>query len=242
MGGTGGSGRQGTSGTGELRSVGLTETTLKLIACAAMLCDHAAAALVRVHPAYEIMREVGRIAFPLFCLGIVEGARHTHDWRRYLARLLVMGAVSELPADLALVAPFGGDWLSWQNVMWELAAALVAVRACMAVRERAQSRWGAAALMWLVTVGIAIFADWARLDYGFEGIVLVVMLWALVEQPVLRALAPAVPLASELPWVLGASALIALYDGRRGNTRHLWLFYLFYPAHLAVLALLRALL
>lgn len=224
------------------RIVGLTETTLKLIACVAMLCDHAAVALVRVQPAYAVMRGVGRIAFPLFCLGIAEGARHTHDWRRYLVRLLVMGAVSELPGDLALVAALGEDWLSWQNVMWELAAALVAVRACMAVRDRVRGRCAAAALMWLVTVGVACLADWARLDYGFEGIVLVVLLWALLDHPALRALVPAVPLASELPWVLGASALIALYDGRRGDTRHPWLFYLFYPAHLAVLALLRAIL
>lgn len=238
-----------TKGSGKAMSVGsrirdglprLSGTALKLIACVAMVCDHAAVALLAAGaPLYVVLRAVGRIAFPIFCLGVAEGARYTHDWKRYVGRLLLVGVVSELPGD-AVISLGLGHWdpWAWQNVMWELALAVVAIRCCMVLDECVEQRSTVLPLMALVTVSIGAGAELLRFDYGFAGIVLAVLLWAARNHPVVRALVPVLPLYYELPWVLGGSGLIACYDGTRGRTTHPWLFYWFYPAHLAVLAVI----
>lgn len=222
----------------------LSGMTLKLVACAAMVCDHTAVALLAAGtPLYVVLRAIGRVAFPIFCLGCAEGARYTHDWKRYVGRLLLMGAVSELPGDAVISLGLGRwDPLAWQNVMWELALAVVAIRCCMVLDEWVEPRSTALPLMALVTVSMGAGAELLRLDYGFAGIVLAVLLWAARRHPIVRAFMPALPLYYELPWVLGSSALIACYDGTRGRTAHPWLFYWFYPAHLTVLAAIGSLL
>jgi hypothetical protein len=73
--------------------------TLKIIALVSMLIDHTGVALF---PQLAWMRYVGRLAFPIYCYLLTEGALHTRDIRKYIFRLLVFAAVSELPFDLAL--------------------------------------------------------------------------------------------------------------------------------------------
>lgn len=65
---------------------------IKLAAMISMLIDHCAYVLAPPH--YFLLRCIGRIAFPLYCFLIVNGLEHTHDRRRYLARLLIFAAIS----------------------------------------------------------------------------------------------------------------------------------------------------
>ena len=55
---------------------GINTFTLKMIAVVAMLIDHIGAILL---PQYEILRIIGRIAFPIFAYTLVEGFIHTQD-------------------------------------------------------------------------------------------------------------------------------------------------------------------
>lgn len=223
----------------------LSGAAVKYVACCTMLCDHTAVVFEPVLPAllYEVMRQVGRVAFPLFCLMLAEGAVHTHDWRRYALRIGVAGLISEIPFDLALLGtPFG--W-SHQNVMWTLLLGLLCVRVAMWLWSQGQMHplVRVAAIIGATTAG-GVVATLARTDYIGVGVLLVVVLWALRGSPVARAAACTVvlsvdPEAGEVPGVLGATVVAYLYDGTRGMQPHPLLFYAFYPAHLAVLAMLR---
>lgn len=225
------------------RAPRLTGAAVKYIACATMLCDHTAVVFQPVLPTlvYEVMRQFGRVAFPLFCLMLAEGAVHTHDWRRYAVRLALAGIVSEVPFDLALLGiPF--DW-SHQNVMWTLLFGLLCVRVARWLwsQEQLHPLVRVAAIIGVTTTG-GVVATLLRTDYIGVGVLLVVILWVVRRSPAARAAACTVVLSvdpSELPGVLGATVIAYLYDGTRGRQSRPWLFYMFYPAHLAVLALLR---
>lgn len=74
------------------RSFGISGFTLKWIAMVSMVIDHTGAILF---PQYLQFRMVGRLAFPIYCFLLVEGAVHTKDIRKYEKRLLIFAFLSE---------------------------------------------------------------------------------------------------------------------------------------------------
>lgn len=96
---------------------GLSGSALKIIAIVTMLIDHiAATVIIRIlkfggyndglYQLYRVMRNIGRIAFPIFCFLLVEGFMHTRDREKYALRLGCFAAVSEIPFDLAFNGKF----------------------------------------------------------------------------------------------------------------------------------------
>lgn len=225
--------------TCHFRRMRLSGAGVKAIACATMLCDHTAIAFHQVLPqgAYLVMRTVGRVAFPLFCMMLVEGALHTRDWRRYALRLLLAGIVSEVPFDLlttgSVVSPSG------QNVMWTLLLGLLGLRTVMWARDRgALSRWQHVAFGVCVMALACMVAEALRCDYVSVGILAIGVLYAFRTRPLLAIVACYGSLAlmsGEFPGVLLALPPMVAYDGRRGRQAHPLLFYAFYPGHLLVL-------
>ena len=120
---------------------GISGSTLKIIAIITMLIDHIGAGVLgrllvvrgmneaadlnawidansTLVITYQMMRFVGRLAFPIFCFLLIEGFEHTHDVKKYALRLLSFCLVSEIPFDLL----FNGKILEfgYQNVFFTL--------------------------------------------------------------------------------------------------------------------------
>ena len=221
---------------------GLSQEGLKLIACLAMLVDHVGAILL---PQYMWLRIIGRISFPIYCFMLAEGVHYTKNPTKYALRLLICAIISEFAFDYA---SFGGWYLEYQNVLFAL---LIGFLMAMCMKRTRQPL-----LQLLIVVPFALIAEFACVDYGGLGVVLMAM-FVLTRDVPNRTLVQCIALAAicclispikvtilGIPvyqQLFGVFAMIpiALYSGRKvtSNKTVQWAFYLFYPAHLAVLYL-----
>lgn len=217
----------------------ISSSTLKLIAVVTMFIDHFGLAIVYwswdtdIARHYQLCRDIGRIAFPIYCFLLVEGFFYTRSRLRYAASLLFFGILSEIPFNLVLGASV---WLpAYQNVFFTLLCGLLAIWGMEKVRERhillmvlpAAAGMGAAYLL--------------HTDYDFKGVLLIVILYLFRTRPVLRFICGALCLTWEWKAIF-AWIWITLYNGERGWMRGpviKYAFYIFYPAHLLLLAYLR---
>ncbi len=77
---------------------GLSGCALKVIALVSMTVDHIAYYLMEHGTwAYDLMRTVGRMAFPIFAFLLVEGYTHTRSTGKYALNLLIFALISEVP-------------------------------------------------------------------------------------------------------------------------------------------------
>lgn len=221
----------------------LPQEGLKLIACLSMLLDHIGATLV---PGWGL-RIVGRIAFPIYCFLLSEGAHYTKKPQKYALRLFLCALLSELPFDLAL---FGGWGWQHQSVMVTLLLGF----GCLWTMEKCANGF----LRCLVVVPFALAAEWLNTDYGLGGVLFIALFGLTREAPhrlALQALLMAALIWFVMPGaripilgkrvpieMFGLLALIpiGLYSGRKVTYSRAvqWAFYLFYPVHLGILYLL----
>ena len=89
----------------------MTAFTLKTIALAAMILDHAAITFPQ-HIPLEF-RAVGRLAWPIFAYLLAEGFRHTKDPNKFLLRLGVLALISQIPYSIAIAWAGQQDYISW---------------------------------------------------------------------------------------------------------------------------------
>lgn len=216
----------------------LSGSTLKVIAILSMVIDHCACFLMNESTmAYEVMRCVGRIAFPVFAFLVAEGFAHTRNRKKYFGQLLVFAVVSEIPWYLLN----GAD--GTHNVMFTLALGVVA----LAVFEKLKKD---STLCICTILFIAWFATWSGVDYEWQGVLMIVVFYLLgnlnrnaFPSGRMLSLLCAFPLLMHYGIVgtMFACMVIFLYDGTRGFIQGniaKYGFYAFYPGHLMFFYLL----
>lgn len=213
-----------------------SSSALKIIAVITMFIDHFGYGLVywsdeRVSY-YQLCRDIGRIAFPIYCFLLVEGFYYTKSRIRYACNLLIFGILSELPFNW-----FIGNQLwvpDYQNVFFTLLLGLLAIWGM-------EKLWGKLPLMCLPLAAAMGAAYLLHTDYDYKGVLLIAVLYLLRSYPLPRFFAGALCLYWEWKAIF-AWIPITLYNGKRGWMKGpvlKYLFYIFYPAHLLLLAYLR---
>lgn len=209
----------------------LTSNQLKLLAMATMTIDHIG---VQLFPGVLWLRIVGRLAFPIYAYMIAEGCAHTRDRRKYLLQMAGLALLCQLVYFFAMGSLF-------QCILVTFTLSILLIYAYDT---------GSRPLIFLALLGVAFVTvalprllpgtDFA-VDYGFFGVLVPVAAYIgktsreklLFTACALAALAWSV---GGIQWCSLAALLpLALYSGQHGKWRMKWLFYLYYPLHLAVL-------
>lgn len=225
---------------------GLSGAVLKYIAMVSMLVDHGATAFEADMGEYFYwLHAFGRLAFPLFCFLLVEGSLHTSNMKEYLGAIGVFAVISEVPFDMVMSGQLHSIWSC--NVMWTLGLGLLAIFIWQTLVEGNVPAKATSTVVidWLIAAlsiaGILILAYVIRTDYGAIGVALILALYIFRNQLIIRDLSAAALLVSlgriEV-FAIPAIALFHTYNGERGRQPK-WLFYVFYPAHLLILGIIR---
>jgi len=235
---------------------------LKIIACILMLIDHLGAALF---PDVIILRLIGRLSFPIFAYLIAIGYSKTNSFSRYLYRLSIFAAISQIPFSLAFSEGINihnfSDFLRFfvgnpdphLNVFFTLTIGLIAIR----VWDKGESIIGK--ITAVLVLGIT--AQFFNTDYGVYGVAMIVAFYAfrnskiktIVSQNIVFIVffAPQILLTSlnypdvpiKLIWFNQALSLLSLifistYNGGKGKDLK-YFFYAFYTVHLLIIGLIK---
>lgn len=227
----------------------LSGSALKVIAMISMLIDHTAAFVLSRYQwaktpffvvgshslsIYRMMRIMGRIAFPIFCFLLVEGFIHTSNRKRYGINLLIFALISEVPWNLI----HSGRFLyKGQNVFFTLFLGYIGL--CIIEKYKDSRKKQLIGLLIGLLAAILMHADYGVSGYGF-----IIMLYALKDNKIIRAIVGSCFLSN--PYYAGIAFIpIALYNGERGFIKgklSKYAFYAFYPVHMFILYAIRTVL
>ena len=219
---------------------GLNGNQIKLLACAAMFCDHAVKAWGIYGPARVILSQVfGRIAFPIYCFFLAEGFFHTTNRKKYLLRMVIFAALAEVPFDLVI---FRTAWYpQYQNTLWALSLGLVMFFCLSGIGSRREMSFRLSAfLQGLVIAGFAAAAHFVHVDYHARGLLAMAFAYYLCKRRPASLAAFWESVCLNLNRFANPGAFFSLiplyfYNGKRGDKKLKYFYYIFYPAHLLFL-------
>ncbi len=237
-----------------MKKIGFSGSTLKIIAIVTMLIDHIGAAIIETMNIFDssghiinqnlyiadlIMRRVGRLAFPIFCFLLVEGFFYTHSRVKYAIRLAIFVLISEIPFDLAFYKQV--FYIEHQNVFFTLLIGLLMMMAIQYVRDKILPKVmrgrNIVALIsqTIIFLAAAYLATLLRTDYSFWGITAIFVMYILRFSRLYMCLCESLFFMSfEFPTAIISFLPIYFYNGKRG-LKMKYFFYIFYPAHLLIL-------
>jgi hypothetical protein len=201
----------------------LNNNQLKIIALITMTIDHIG---VILFPNLKILRIIGRLAFPIFAYMISEGAKYTKNRPKYLLTIsltaLICQAVyyfTEKSLDQCILVTFTMSIVLIYSLDYKFLS--------------------------LPAILTAFFlTEFLNIDYGFCGIMMPVILY-IADEKRKKLLCGAIMLIllslslGGVQWYsLFAIPLLALYNEKRGKLNLKYLFYIYYPLHLAAIYLI----
>lgn len=235
---------------------GLTSNMLRTIAVVLMLSDHIWATAMSFG---NWMTYIGRLAFPIFAFQIAEGFVHTSNFKKYALRLLGFAVVTEIPFNLF----YSSRWFNpyHQNVLFTLLLGLLAIYVIDNARKNKTAKNIALSVLWLALICLASVIGFV--DYGFLGMLTVVMFYLLRDFPFawiaqlvgmvlinivffegqvfpVEFFGKMVEIPSQGFAVLSLIP-IWLYGGKKGRSSKVmqYGFYAFYPVHMLILYLIK---
>lgn len=216
---------------------------LKIIAYISMCIDHT----FKLFPEMEnyITVFLGRLAFPIFCFGIVEGYIHTKNLKKYIKRLFVLGLISQIPYSLYLkVAGFTN--INIIVIPFTLLLGLIAV-IVFDKEENIKKKF-------FLIISFILISIIFNFDYSYFGILLILILYVFRNKKILRNVLSILLIVIKYSFKLemiknnftfemilfigeiSGILLLNLYNGKKGKYSKLSkIFYYIYPLQFFIL-------
>lgn len=230
----------------------LNSDQIKIIAIAAMTIDHLTWAFFPGTQAVWYvfcLHVIGRLTAPIMWFFIAEGYHHTHNLRKYIIRLFIFAVISHFAYDFAFGIPFlplSTGFFNQTSVMWSLAWAPVLIFICS--KEKVPM-W--AKILVIIAICLITFpSDWSSIAvmcpfflYAHRGkfkrqaadIIIWTFVYAAVYFIFLDKLYGALQMFAFL-----SIPVLGSYNGEKGKWKGMkWFFYIYYPAHLIVVGIIR---
>ena len=231
---------------------------LKILAVVLMTVDHVG---LLVFPHVEILRIIGRLAYPLFAFLVAYGCIKTRNLSGYFLRLIAFAVWLEIAW---VVLPVGE--VRNHNIFFTLAFGVLAVWTVNALWKNAPAKEGFVDRMFLLAISVllagfvALTAGLLQVDFGVAGVALIAMFYASLKAQgcvknrrmiwlSLHFIGPVMALAVfngllhgffdwPVQWwsMLAAVILWTFVDKRlRVNWAEKYFFYVYYPLHFLIL-------
>lgn len=233
-----------------VKKEGLNSNQIKMIAIIAMTIDHVTWLL---YPGYQKiwwvlgLHAIGRLTAPIMWFFVAEGFHYTRNVKKYIARLFVFAVISHFAYNFAGGLPFiPNGFFNMTSVMWSLAWSVVLM---VIFTAKQIPQWGKILLIVLICL-VTFPSDWSTvaamcpvylyLNRGsFKKQSITLLVWTAVYAAVYFLF------MDKTYGVLQMCTLLSLpimkqYNGKRGEWKGMkWFFYIYYPAHLFVIGILR---
>ncbi len=234
----------------------LNANHLKIIAILAMTIDHAADLLYPSFPAQLIpvaLHIIGRLTAPIMWFFIAEGYYYTRSVKKYLLRLGLFAVISHFAYCFAFgldFIPFKTGVFNQTSVMYPLFVSVLVL--WLQDTEFKKLRKGVKELLIFALVWSAFPGDWSciavlavmgihRNRGNLKKKTFVMMIWVLLYAVVSFFFVSKIYGIIEV-FVILAYPLMKQYNGQKGKAAWLkWFFYLYYPAHLVLVGIIRIL-
>ena len=230
---------------------GLTGNQLKLIAAISMLVDHGGLLLF---PRVEVLRIIGRLAFPIYAFMVAEGCKYTRNRLRYFLSMFFLAFGCQ-------AVYFVYDGSMYLSILVTFSLSILVIYAAQYVKKAYfaggpfVARLASPLLLATCIAGVYWLNGKFRIDYGFWGTMTPVLAslfhkpqkdskgaWEKLDRNAVHVLmlslglfALGMQLGQRQFYAFAAVPLLLCYSGRRGKRGMKYFFYLFYPLHLLVL-------
>ena len=233
---------------------GLNANQIKFIAITAMAIDHIASVFFSGSPMtwYAFgMHIIGRLTAPIMWFFIAEGFYYTSDKKRYLGRLFFFAVISHFAYCFAFrrpLLPLSSGYTNQTSVMWPLALSAVLIFVVQSEKIRMPVKILTGSLVCLA----AFPADWSFIAVmcplflflhrnRFRRQAADIIIWSVICALGYFLFIDRTYGIIQLFTFLTIPVLYR-YNGERGKWKGMkWFFYIFYPAHLFLLGLIKVL-
>lgn len=181
----------------------------------------------------SVMQLIGGLSVPVFAYLLVEGFRHTSDFRKYLLSMFVFAVISEIPYDLAN---------SQKLVDWNSQNALVTMCICLLMLyflDLFKEGKGIGVILLRVVIVLCAIV-WVTVfvaSYGLCMVLLTAVFYLFYSRNVLKTV---LGMAASLLYVTGPLSFYCIwfYNEERKDRLPKYVYYVFYPAHLLLLGII----
>lgn len=229
---------------------------LKTVACILMVIDHVG---LVIFPYVQILRIIGRLSFPIFAYFISEGCKYSKNKAKRLGIILGIGILYLIFYYIYDSSVYGNIFLTFSVSISVIYLFQYAKRKIL-LEFKVYKLILCVILVTLVLWMLYLLFDLVHFEYGYTGMLVPVFVslfdfmdipapkWlkAMDNQAIkliclalgLILLSFNANLGNMQFFCLLSLPILALYNGRPGKTKYKYSFYIFYPAHLAIIQLI----